>query len=143
MALMDDRRMTSALPTPAVVDRFLEAVLAGTGIPADVYAPQAVLDATTPGWRFQVRGPEAIADQLSKWYSDPAEFEEIERHLVDGGEVVAYLVTAEDGSVPYAAHHCHMFKLSDDGRIDSDMVWCGGRWDAALLARMAAEGDAD
>lgn len=49
-----------------VVDRFLRGI--GIGRPADdVYAPDAVLDATVPGWRFQAHGAEAILHEYRRW----------------------------------------------------------------------------
>ena len=49
-----------------------------------------------------------------------------------------YLGWSEDG-VPHAAHHLHVLTVRDD-RIVSDMVFCGGRWPASLLADMEAAG---
>ena len=43
------------------VTLFLDAVASGLGIPADLYAPGAVLDATVPNWRLEAHGPAAIA----------------------------------------------------------------------------------
>ena len=42
----------------------------------------------------------------------------------------------------HAAHHVHVLTVdSARDRIATDRVWCGGRWDAALLAQMGqAEG---
>ena len=40
---------------------------------------------------------------------------------------------------PHAGHHLHVLTVRDD-RIVSDMVFCGGRWPAALLAEMEAAG---
>jgi hypothetical protein len=92
-----------------------------------------------PDWRFAVHGPEAVARQYSAWFKDPGTFEEFERHPVDGGEVLVYLLTWEEGGVPHAAHHCHVLQFDADGRIAGDRFFCGGRWDAAHLAEMAAE----
>ena len=54
------------------IDKFLDAVAAGDGIPDDVYADDAVLDATVPGWRFSARGGPAIAATYASWFADPA-----------------------------------------------------------------------
>lgn len=124
------------------VDRFLEAASAGGGVPADLFAPDAVLDATVPGWRFSARGAEAVARQYSGWFREPAALEELERFPLDGGEVVTYLLAWVERGVPHAAHHCHVLRLAAGGRIAADRFFCGGRWDAGLLARMAAASDA-
>lgn len=124
------------------VGRFLEAVSAGAGVAADLFTPDAVLDATVPGWRFAARGADAVARQYSGWFTDPAVLEELERLPVDGGEVVTYLIAWVERGVPHAAHHCHVLRLGADGRIAADRFFCGGRWDAGLLAQMAAASDA-
>ena len=126
-------------PGSATVDRFLEAVCAGTGIPTELYAPDAILDATVPGWRMSARGGEAIARQYQGWFADPGSFEELTRLPVDGGqgEVVTYLLTWIEHGVPHAAHHGHLIRFAPDGRIAADTVFCGGRWPAGLLAQMA------
>ena len=124
------------------VDRLLDAICAGAGIPADLFTDDAVLDATVPGWRFTVRGDEAMARQYGGWFADPAAMEELERHAVEQGEVVRYLLTWVERGIPHAAHHCHMLRIAADGRIAGDTFFCGGRWDASLLAEMAMAGDA-
>jgi hypothetical protein len=120
------------------VDRFLDAVCAGTGVSAGLFAPEVVLDATVPGWRFSVEGPQEVARQYGSWFNAPASFEELERFPVAGGEVLTYLLTWQEHGVPHAAHHCHVLFFDDDGRIAGDRFFCGGRWNAALLAEMAA-----
>jgi len=144
--------MTTRTPTPAtsatvpdptadgatVVDTFLHAVTSGTGIPVEIYAPGATLDATVPGWRLSAEGGDAIAAQYRSWFADPAAFEELERSPLPDGEAVVYLLTWTEEGVPHAGHHCHLFRLDDDGLIASDTVFCGGRWSATLLAEMGA-----
>jgi len=120
------------------VDSLLDAIGAGAGVPAHLLAADVVLDATVPGWRFTVRGSEAVARQYGLWFVGPAAFEELERQPVAGGEVVTYLLTWEENGVPHAAHHCHVLRFDEDGRIAQDRFFCGGRWDAARLAEMAA-----
>lgn len=124
--------------TSATVDRLLDAIVGGRGATtADLYAADAVLDATTPGWRFTKRGGAAVAEVWSHWFDAEGRFEELDRHPIPGGEVVRYLVASQDRGVPYAAHHCHIVTLDEaTGLIARHQVWCGGRWDAARLAEM-------
>lgn len=122
------------------VDAFLAAVAAGRGIPEGLYADDATLDATVPNWRLTKRGPAAIAGEYGRWFADPGTFEELSRTPSPSGEVVTYLLTWVESGVPHAAHHCHSLTLGDDGLIKSDVVFCGGRWPASLLAEMAAAG---
>ena len=124
------------------VGRFLEAASSGAGVPADLFTPDAVLDATVPGWRLAARGSAAVASQYSAWFREQAVLEELERLPVDGGEVVTYLLAWVERGIPYAAHHCHVLRFGADGRIAADRFFCGGRWDAGRLAEMAAASDA-
>ena len=121
----------------STVDRFLDGIGSGAGVPGDVLAEEATLDATVPGWRFEVAGREAVARQYGTWFAAPATFEELQRLPVDGGEVVTYLLAWVEDGVPHAAHHCHVLSLDADGRVTRDLFFCGGRWDAARLAEMA------
>lgn len=133
---MTDTIATSDLsPT---VERFLDAIRSGLGIPPDLLAADATLDATVPNWRMKVVGRDAVAAEYGRWFHDPGAFEELWRSAVAGGEMVSYLLTWTEGGVPHAAHHCHILRLDDEGRIATDMCFCGGRWDAAMLADMAA-----
>ncbi len=133
----------STVATPSrTVDLFLDAIAAGGGVPGGLFSPDAVLDATVPGWRFAVRGMDAVARQYSDWFADPAIFEELDRFPVVGREVVSYLLSWVERGVPHAAHHCHLLRFDREGRIAGDRFFCGGRWDARLLAEMAAARDA-
>lgn len=129
------------LQRPAV-ERFLDAISRGGGIPVELFAADAVLDATVPGWRFTVSGAAAVAAQYGQWFADPAAFEELERLPFDGGEAVTYLLTWSERGIPHAAHHCHLLRYDGQGRIIGDRFFCGGRWEAGLLAKMAAANDA-
>jgi hypothetical protein len=134
--------MTTIAPAPdhlsVTVDRFLDAISSGAGVPATLLAAEVVLDATVPCWRFTAQGAEAVVGQYRTWFGAPAAFEELERSAVSEGAVVAYLLTWEERGVPHAAHHCHILKIDGDGRIVRDRFFCGGRWDAARLAEIAA-----
>jgi hypothetical protein len=120
------------------VDRFLEAVRTATIPQADVWAPDARLDATVPEWRFTAEGAGAIRETYAAWFNAPGRFEELRRLPTPEGEVVEYLLAWEEGGVPHTAHHAHLLTLDGEGRIASDHVFCGGRWDAALMAEMEA-----
>lgn len=122
--------------TATTVDALLDAIRSGRGIPSALYSDGAVLDATVPNWRHFVEGPEAIAAEYARWFADPAVTEELERFPTEDGEVVRYLLSWRQHGVPHAAHHTHLLTLDSDGRISKDVVFCGGRWDAALLAQM-------
>lgn len=133
--------MTTTTLTSGGVDAFLAGVTAGA-VTADLYADDAVLDAVVPEWRFSVSGPAAIAAEYGRWFAVPGHMEELRRHRTANGEVVEYTLCWAESGVPHAARHVHVLDLAPDGRIVSDHVWCGGRWPADLLARMAEARDA-
>jgi hypothetical protein len=129
--------------TPSVaehlsVTRLLEAIEAGTPVPDGVLADTALLDATVPSWRFTTRGAERVRDQFAQWYADPGAFEELERTPVPWGEVVRFLLRWNEQGVPHAAHQTHLLEVDANGRIATDRMFCGGRWDDSLLGRMGS-----
>lgn len=127
----------------ATVRKFLGMVAAGRGGDlSSLYARDATADCTVPNWRVLVKGAAAIGRQYATWYADPAEFAELELRTTPTGAVLTFLITWEERGVPHAAHHCHVLELGAGG-IVRDTVFCGGRWSAALLARMEEVTGAD
>lgn len=124
---------TDTLP---VVDRFLAGLEAGHPN-GDVYAPDATLDATVPGWRFQLHGVDAILDEYGRWFADPGTFHSIERHPLPDGELVRYVQDAGVGARAITVHHMHHLTIVDD-KITRDVVFCGGRWAPEVVASMGA-----
>ena len=132
-----------------VIDKFLHAIETADITGCDAWSADATLDATVPNWRLHADGADAIRAEYARWFADPARFDELRRYPVEGGpenspenssaEVVEYTLSWTENGVPHAAHHLHVLTVRDD-RIVSDMVFCGGRWPASLLAEMEAAG---
>lgn len=121
--------------TLSVVDRFLAGVEAGR-LSSDLYAPDALLDATVPSWRFQVKGADAIVEQYRGWFTGPCRLQTIDRHALPEGVLVRYVQHDLDpGGI--TTHHLHLFTIVDD-QITRDVVFCGGRWGPELVAKMGA-----
>ena len=130
----------------AAVGKFLHAI-ESAAIPAcDVWSADATLDATVPNWRLHVAGPDAIRAEYARWFADPGHFDELRHYPVGGtggtggggaSDVVEYTLSWSENGVPHAAHHMHLLTVRD-GLIVADMVFCGGRWPASLLAEMEA-----
>ena len=58
------------------VDKFLQAI-ENAAIPGcDAWSADATLDATVPNWRMHKAGADAIRDEYSRWFADPAHFDE-------------------------------------------------------------------
>jgi hypothetical protein len=124
---------------PGAVDRFTTAIEAGVRVGPGVFADDAVVDATVPNWRWTIRGARAIADTFAGWFADPGDFESLRRTPVAGGEIVEFTLTWQENGIPHACHQSHHLTVRD-GSIVADTVFCGGRWNAALLAEMAEAG---
>lgn len=122
--------------THPVVDRFLAGIEAGRPN-GDVYAPDATLDATVPGWRFQLQGVDAILDEYGRWFADPGRFHSIERHPLPDGELIRYVQDAGVDARAITVHHMHHLTIVDD-KITRDVVFCGGRWGPDMVAKMGA-----
>jgi hypothetical protein len=135
--LAEPQIMEAKMTTSLVVDEFLKAIESAGISGCDVWAADAVLDATVPNWRLRACGPDAIRAEYSRWFADPAKFEDLRRQqLGDGsGELVEYTLSWVENGVPHAGHHMHRLIVRDD-RIVADTVFCGGRWPASLLAEM-------
>ncbi|MEO7427987.1 MAG: nuclear transport factor 2 family protein [Acidimicrobiales bacterium] len=133
--------MATTEQTYPVIDRFLAGVEAGR-LPDDLYAPDATLDATVPGWRFQAHGTDAIIAEYARWFSDPSRLRSVERQPIPFGEVVRYVQVAEAGATAYTVHHMHLLTVADD-QIVKDVVFCGGRWGSEALAQMGSAAHAD
>lgn len=130
----------STTQTLAVVDRFLAGIERGRP-EGDVYAPDALLDATVPGGRFQVRGGDAIVEQYRGWFDVPGPFHSIERHPLPDGELVRYVQDLEADEGNLTVHHMHHLTIVDD-KITRDVVFCGGRWGPDAVAKMGASAHA-
>lgn len=121
--------------TPDPIEAFTAAIAAAAIPSLDVFAADAVVDATVPNWRFTMRGADDIRQQFAHWFADPGHFEELRRTDLPDGAVVEFLLAWEEDGVPHAAHQLHHLTVRD-GRIVRDTVFCGGRWPAELLAEM-------
>ena len=125
----------------SAVDEFLDAIETATIAGCEAWSADAVLDATVPNWRLHATGSDAIRAEYGRWFADRGVFEELHRHAVpDVGEIIEYTLRWTENGVPHAAHHMHLLTVRDD-RIVSDLVFCGGRWPATLLAEMEGAHD--
>ena len=123
------------------VDRFVAAIEAGVRVDGDIFAADAVVDATVPNWRWTIRGAAAIADTFAGWFADTGTFETVRRTPLPDGELLEFTLAWQENGVPHACHQAHRLTVRE-GSIAEDTVYCGGRWPAALLAEMA-EADRD
>lgn len=130
-------RAATVAPAQDPVQRLLDAIAAGAGIPDGLFAAGAVLDATVPMWRYETNGASAIRLELAKWYGSPTRLEHVRRRPFPSGEAIEIDISWTENGVPHAGHQIHVLTVSN-GLIASDTVFCGGRWPAGLLAEMEA-----
>ena len=128
------------MPVSEVTDPinvFLQVIADGKVDDCEVWADDVRLDATVPNWRFVREGLPAVRAEYASWFRDPARLHDVKRVVIEGGEVVEYLISWEQDGIPHAAHHLHVL-LVDGAHITDDTVMCGGRWSASLLAQMGS-----
>jgi hypothetical protein len=107
---------------------------------AALYAPDVLLDMHPPGWRYQTQGAEAASAQ---WKAIVDQFEDFRVTWVratptDSGVVIEWEMHTGHGD---SEHLCRQADIhhSDGDRITEHVVFCGGMWDAATIARQRAE----
>jgi hypothetical protein len=131
-----------SMRSPAMTDpveRLIRAIESASIPSAGVFAPEAVLDATVPNWRFKAEGAGAVETELAGWFADPGRFEELNRLPLPGGELVEFVLSWEEEGEPHTCHQVHLLEVRDSS-ITRDTAFCGGRWGAALMAEMAEAG---
>src|SRR2546430_14306584 len=137
---MSETTVTTPIGLTAI-DRFLQCVERGTGFEAGVFAPEAVVDATVPNWRFRKEGAEAVRAELGSWFAAPAVFEELRRVPLPGGELIEFAPSWGGEGVPFACHQVHRVDVDPQtGPIRPDGAWGAGAWDAPLPPGWEARG---
>ena len=122
---------------PRSVDRFLDAILGAAVTGCGAFAEDALLDATTPDWRFTTQGGTATESEFAQWYADPGRFGALSRTPVEGGELVEFVLDRDEEGGPHRCHQMHLLALDDRDQIADDTALCGDRWDSTLMAEMA------
>jgi hypothetical protein len=102
------------------------------------YADDALLDATVPHWRFQVRGRDALLDLL-----DAEELRKPERRLAqlrttptDAGLLVEVEQRSTEGGEDRWFREVHHLRC-DGGLVVEHGVWCSGVADAEAVRQLA------
>lgn len=113
---------------------------ANWGALADVYAPDALLDANVPEWRFQRKGLDDIVAQYRDWYPQPVRITEWSETATDFGAVLEQAEQAADADTGDEAYSrsVHLFHVAGD-RITRHVLYCTGTWDRATVERHALE----
>src|SRR5215469_7976381 len=106
LAALPGRPKEATMASSAAIDKFLYAIETATIPDCDAWSADATLDATVPNWRMHKTGADAIRAEYSRWFADPAHFDELRRLPVAGvGELVEYTLSWQENGVPHAAHH--------------------------------------
>lgn len=105
---------------------------------AEVYAPDALLDANVPQWRFQRKGLDEIAAQYRDWYPAPVRIAEWRSTSTGFGAVVEQAEWTVEGGDETYSRSIHLLYL-DGGRIVRHVLYCTGQWDRAVVERHALE----
>ncbi len=105
---------------------------------ADVYAPDAMLDANVPQWRFQRKGVDEIVAQHRDWYPGPVRLVDWVPTATEFGAVVEQADWVGDGADEVYSRSVHVLHVEGD-RIVRHVMYCTGRWDRATFERQALE----
>jgi hypothetical protein len=124
----------------STADRVCDAFIAGDidGLLA-WYAPDALVDAIVPQWRFQLQGPAAIREALAAGELILGRrVTHSHRAATDDGvllEVEAWAPLDGEEQMWRGLHHIRIV----DGLVTEHICYCSGFWDAATIARQAVE----
>lgn len=132
---------------PAAIQRFLEGIETGNWDGVEVfYTPNALYDASVPGWRYQYEGAARIAQEMRLEWTGKHTWRIVEQHLVSTAEQVVVDFEAR-GRCPGDEHHtpheeacriANIFRLEGD-RIAEHRFYCCGEWDEETLRRIETE----
>ena len=104
-----------------------------------LYAPDALLDANVPVWRFQRKGHDEIAEQYAEWFSEgPAEIVGLREWPAPWGALVEVEQRLIEEGAPAYSRNLHALFV-EDGKVTRHVMYCSGVWDAALEARQKLE----
>jgi predicted metal-dependent enzyme (double-stranded beta helix superfamily) len=104
-----------------------------------LYRPDALVDANVPQWRMQFRGPDAIRPMLEELLELRALRVTASRmHRSVGARTVEVETRFEQDGEQRLWREVHLLRGDGTG-IAEHTVYCTGIWDAATIARHAAE----
>ncbi len=105
---------------------------------AEVYAPDALLDANVPQWRFQRRGFEEIVAQYRDWYPEPVRLVEWTPTPTEFGAVVEQAEWTVVGGEETYTRSVHLLQVGGR-RIVRHVLYCTGRWNKPTVERHRQE----
>ena len=124
---------------PSVADRLLDALAAhDIACIASLYAPDAVLDAHLPRWRYQLQGGDAIAAVIDEQYPSPVQFRSARTFGTGDWQVLEVEARFSQDGEERLFHQIDLLRLVQE-RIAEHVAYCTGIWDAATIRRQAAD----
>lgn len=134
----------NATHTPVAIQRFLDGIQTADwdGMEA-YYTPEALYDATVPGWRYQYKGPERILQELKQEWTGKNTWHFAELHITPTADGVVVDCEARGhrsdahGQPPYevVSRLANIFRL-EGGRIAEHRLYCAGEWDESIVRRV-------
>lgn len=122
---------------PTAVQRIIDAYATGSCDGLERYfTPDALLDGSMPGWRYQFEGPDRIVQELrhetdrGAWRVDPT--------ITLAGDTVVAELDAYLEAEQVQARFASIFELRD-GRIARWRFYCAGEWSEDVQRRIEAE----
>jgi hypothetical protein len=104
-----------------------------------MYAPDALLDANVPVWRFQRKGHDEIAEQYAEWTAEgPWQVVGMREWPAPWGTLVEVEQRFVEEGVPVYTRNLHALFV-ENGKVTRHIMYCSGPWDEALEARQKLE----
>lgn len=127
--------------TSVIAERYRDAVEArDLDALAELYHPEALLDANVPNWRFQVQGRHAVAETTGTGLPGTGRFTSFDAETTTSGDLLVQFEWRQDEEQgDHLSREVHILRLDDTGRITEQVVFCAGVWDPKLQAQMAVE----
>ncbi|MGH9149829.1 MAG: nuclear transport factor 2 family protein [Acidimicrobiales bacterium] len=122
----------------AIVERLVALNWAGL---AELYRPDALLDANVPEWRYQLQGRGAIRAQFEQEAAEAGTGTRVTwwRAVPTGDGVVVEVEARFDHDGEERLWRQVNILRTDGEAVTAHILYCTGIWDAATIARQAVE----
>ena len=105
----------------------------------DFYAPDALLDANVPSWRFQRRGLDDITQQYAQWFPVGVTVLSLREWPAPFGSVIETSQREPDGKGGELYSRQMHVMFADGDRVERHVMYCTGTWNAETVARQKSE----
>ena len=134
---------TQQTALPAAVAEFLDRIGTADWDGMEEHLDRDVLyDAAVPGWHYQYRGADRVAQEYREEWSGKYRWTIVERHTVAADDAVMLLIEMHGTPIRSGEHPPAVCRLSnlfrlEDGRITEHRYTCCGEWGPDTVRHIA------